>query len=554
MTVSPDALDRFVGRVGQLYSLPAVAVKVLELTAQPQVDLRALKACIENDPALVTKVLRVVNSSLFALTCEVRDLNQALTLLGIKPLKLLILGFSLSETLCKSRGGRGVDRYWRHTLTQAVAAREISEQIWKIPGDEAFLAALLRDVGILVLLDELGEPYARFLDQALAADKDVAQLEESILGFDHRALAAQLLDLWHLPSSLVSAISLSLRPEAVDGLTSAEQALPRILRLAQLMADLVVDRRHLALERLKHEPSTGGPLSAAQIQALVDALEAKVEQLAGVFALELPPGIDYRDVLVEAHRQMSQVASDMTGDWLNAAAASNHTPPESALLAEVENLAAAAARFADRQTIASGRADVAHGPADRLSVPRDDASQFACAAAVPRHALGELAAATPRILEGTLAERLETALAAGRQQRAPLSLVLVEIDRFDALARSVGPIAAEQLVRKLGHLCQTCEVPAANSLPVSQACFALLLPGCDRGEAVEHGDRLRVGFRNYVQGQANPNIAGLTVSLGVATVPSPPRNFRVDDLIASANRCLAAAQRSGNALKSIGIY
>jgi hypothetical protein len=40
----------------------------------------------------------------------------------------------------------------------------------------------------------------------------------------------------------------------------------------------------------------------------------------------------------------------------------------------------------------------------------------------------------------------------------------------------------------------------------------------------------------------------------VATVPSPPRNFRAEELVASAQRCLAAAQRSGNALKSIGIY
>ena len=266
MTDSPDALDRFVARIGQLYSLPAVAVKLLELTAQPQVDLRALKACIENDPALVTKVLRVVNSSLFALTCEVRDLNQALALLGIKPLKLLVLGFSMSETLGKIRPCRSVDRYWRHTLTQAVAAREISEQIWKLPGDEAFLAALLRDVGMLVLLDELGTPYARFLDQALAADKDPAELEAGVLGFDHRALAEQLLDLWHLPSTLVSAISLSLDPQRLAALPAAEQALPRILRLAQSLADLVVDRRHAALERLKQEPARSGTLSGGRFR------------------------------------------------------------------------------------------------------------------------------------------------------------------------------------------------------------------------------------------------------------------------------------------------
>jgi HD-like signal output (HDOD) protein len=59
-------------------------------------------------------------------------------------------------------------RYWRRTLTKAVAAREISETLWKLPGDEAFLAGLLQDVGILVLLQEYGEPYVRLLDAAFA--------------------------------------------------------------------------------------------------------------------------------------------------------------------------------------------------------------------------------------------------------------------------------------------------------------------------------------------------------------------------------------------------
>ncbi|MCH8042607.1 MAG: HDOD domain-containing protein, partial [Planctomycetes bacterium] len=88
---SRDALDPFVERAKSLYSLPAVAMEVLRLTDHPKVDVPALKNCIENDPALTTKLLRVVNSSLFGLSREVNDLNQALALLGIKPLKLLVL-------------------------------------------------------------------------------------------------------------------------------------------------------------------------------------------------------------------------------------------------------------------------------------------------------------------------------------------------------------------------------------------------------------------------------------------------------------------------------
>src|SRR3989304_1721549 len=98
-TISTADLQRIVERARQLYSLPAGAAQVIELTERPNVDVPALKECIENDPALCAKVLRVVNSSLFGLSRNVSDLGQALALLGTKPLKLLVLGFSLPEPL-----------------------------------------------------------------------------------------------------------------------------------------------------------------------------------------------------------------------------------------------------------------------------------------------------------------------------------------------------------------------------------------------------------------------------------------------------------------------
>src|SRR3990170_5946979 len=176
-------IDQIVSRAGALYSLPAVAVDVLRLTEHPKVDVRALKECIERDPALTVKILRVVNSSVFGLPREVSDLNQALALLGIKPLKLLALGFSLPETLFLQAAREQLDWYWKSALVRAVAAREISEQLFKRPGDDAFLAGLLQDLGVLVLLGELGRPYAGLLSEAIAARAELRRLEMEALQF-----------------------------------------------------------------------------------------------------------------------------------------------------------------------------------------------------------------------------------------------------------------------------------------------------------------------------------------------------------------------------------
>src|SRR5690606_29692284 len=94
-TSSDKTAEHFVVRARRLYSLPAVAMRVLELTSAPHVDAAALAECIENDPALTSKVLRVVNSSVFGLGQRVGSLKQAIAMLGIRPLKMLVLGFSL---------------------------------------------------------------------------------------------------------------------------------------------------------------------------------------------------------------------------------------------------------------------------------------------------------------------------------------------------------------------------------------------------------------------------------------------------------------------------
>ncbi|HEX4144369.1 MAG TPA: HDOD domain-containing protein [Pirellulales bacterium] len=549
------ALDRFVERASELYSLPAVAVRVLDLTAEPQVDLRALKSCIENDPALAAKVLRVVNSSLFGLSSEVRDLGQALALLGIKPLKLLVLGFSLSAAICPNVEGSAVKRYWQHTLTQAIAARELSERIWRSPGDEAFLAALLQDIGMLVLIQELGDPYVRFLDRALATEREIAPLEKSVLNFDYRELGARLLDRWALPGSLVGSINLRLRPEAIGFLTEAEQALPRILRLAERLADLMIDRRHAALEELLSEPARRQSLSVSEVEELITAIEQKVGQLANLFSCELPPGVDYRDVLVEAHRRMSRLATEVAGDLIHSSAAAAASVAEDVeLMADMKELTVVAAEF-ERVGRLKSDGDVGSQPSVTVS-----ATAVATTVAAPPAAVAVTRRSAPASVGNALSVEMRTQVARAlvdcRQGRQALSLVLVEIDHFASLVRTLGPVAAEQRVAELGQICgDSCDLPGATLLQARQACFALVLPDCDRGEAVGVADDILHRVREE-PGQRPGSVGlGVSVSVGVATVPLPPKNFRVDDLIDSASRCLSTAQLSGgNTLKSIGVY
>ena len=67
-------------------------------------------------------------------------------MLGIKPMKLLVLSFSLPSGLFMDMESKTLLWYWKHALTKAVAGRELSHRLWRIAGDEAFLAGLFQDL------------------------------------------------------------------------------------------------------------------------------------------------------------------------------------------------------------------------------------------------------------------------------------------------------------------------------------------------------------------------------------------------------------------------
>lgn len=548
---SAPALKQFVVRAGEMYSLPAVAMKVLKLTDSPKVDVRALKQCIENDPALTSRILRVVNSSLFGLPREISDLNQALALLGIKPLKLLVLGFSLPDNMLAGVEATVLGRYWRRALTRAVAARELCDALWRRDGDEAFIAGLLLDVGVLVLVRDLGEPYIRFLDRVHAERRSLAELERSSLGFTHVQLSAGLLNGWSLPETIVRAVGASENPEAIAALAEREQRLAAVVRLADLLTGVLVDRRASALDELLDHVRRQHGWSGAQVASLVNELEAKVTQLADVLSLSLPDGTSYSEVLAQAQRQLAGTAAAVVPDVVRADRAREGASRYASdgfdeLYEQTLSLTDAMQAF-----LAEG------GSRSQASPPTDDAIRPRRADAARnnvRPALGSIQhaqVATSPALEG----RLAAAVAACRASREPLSLLVVAIDRLGELAFALGPQNLPKAAELTAAVCRKVDHPAVECVAAGDGVWAVLLVDCDRNQAVALASQIAATIQRLAQSRGDEAWSNLSASIGVATVALPPRNFPAGTLVEKASRCLYAAQASGgNCVKSIEIY
>jgi HD-like signal output (HDOD) protein len=559
MTETIGLVQQFVERTGQLYSLPAVAAEVLRLTSEPRIDARALKACLERDPALTTRLLRVVNSSLFGLSRQVTDLNQALALLGIRPLKMLVLGFSLPRELFSGLEAGVLGHYWRRTLIKAVAARELAERLWHIPGDEAFIAGLVQDIGQLALIQQLGESYQKLLDHVATHGGNLLHHELETLGFDHVVLSARLLGHWGLPATLCAAVAIPPDEARVSALDASERTLPEILHLADLLARLIDQPYGVALRDLLASGSRYCGLTYEALKPIVAELQQKVEALAEVLALDLPEGKSYVDLLVASQQRLA--------DETFSAAAELALPK-----AEEQLLALASQMQSDLAAASSGKWIRGRG---REAIPLPSGEHGSGADRAPRSAsalIGDpgegggnlksqsanpLSLALSRRESATatadpaLAARVSAAIHRCRQARCPVALALFEIERFSEILLHLGPVGVTELTHWLRVALADWTGQRSATILVSDSCFALVWEGCPRSEGV----RLARHALSAVKPWSRQRLAGgveLILSAGLATLEFPPKNFPPHELIDGAQRCLSGAQLSGgDTVKSI---
>lgn len=540
MEVASDTLAELLTHSRQLYTLPAVALEVLELADGPQVDTTRLKACIERDPALTSKLLRVVNSSLFGVSRRVSDLGQALGVLGTKPLKMLVLGFGLPEPLFADLARDVLNRYWKHTLTRAVAARELSERLWKMPGDELFVAALLQDLGRLVLIQGLGRPYVEMLRKADWPREEVRSLERKLIGFDHGQLTAGLLEQWGLPETLIAAVQSPETRAEINALAGEARTTAQILYVAEKLAELLANERTVALKDLLTVAGEDR-FTEPQLAALARSLDETVTQLADVLSLDLPQGLAYAEVLSRAYVQLSLIASDAAGDLVRSQELGTRLR-DFAERAESRDLSAAASRFRSDDALRHDRAERTAG------VPRA-LSGTATAPATIAAPVAKRASAAASI-HPALRAQIASAAVLCRQKRRELSLLLIEIDNHDQLLCIHGEAELNRLRSELSTACRTVEPNLTGPLELGHARFALVLAGCDRTAAADVGHALLHEVRRNVAGGD-----ALTVSIGASTVAVPAKNFDPQEIVNSAERCLRAGRLSGgNCFKSIEAY
>ncbi|HED65073.1 MAG TPA: GGDEF domain-containing protein [Planctomycetes bacterium] len=306
-TTLPEALTR----ADDLPSLPTVALEVLQITQDENSTIDELAACISRDPALAAKILKLSNSSLFNVGQEIRTLQRATMVLGLKTVKLMSLSFSLVGSIPREGNARGFDfrEYWHRSLVRSVAARSMARFVHSQLSDEAFLCGLLAHFGRLALSGVMTEEYEK-----LAAECNgwpSAEDELRAFGFRSSDLCATMLKEWNVPEMIYMGTGYCDRPDELPVGTGEDTvALVGLLQLAALAEGVICggDHKGDALEELNRRMKEEHEKTEGEVEAFMLGLGSGIHETADMLSIQLPQGVSYEEILSEAKQQMVNVS------------------------------------------------------------------------------------------------------------------------------------------------------------------------------------------------------------------------------------------------------
>lgn len=220
-------------RILDVSSLPTVATQIIHVAGDSDSTADDLLHVVQGDAAITVRVLRTVNSAYYGLGRSVTNLKSAITLLGFKEVRNLALTVYVAN-LFKIDNGFGIysrEQLWNHLTGVASAARLIARACGRVAPEEAYLAGLLHDLGIILIDQHLHRLFCQVV-VTVSEEISTCRAEQNILDFDHAELGAHAAAKWAFPESIASAIRFHHTPERCEG---ESRSLVQVVALANYL-------------------------------------------------------------------------------------------------------------------------------------------------------------------------------------------------------------------------------------------------------------------------------------------------------------------------------
>jgi len=213
----PAAATReIVKKISAIATLPEVTARIVATVEDPRSSAAQLHRIVSHDPALVTRILKVVNSAFYGLPGQIASIERAIVLLGLNAVKNIAVAASIGQLFRRVKVCEGLTArdLWTHCIAVGVTARHLAAQMRLPLADEAFLAGMIHDVGLLVSLQVFPEKLAESCERS-RTEPDFCEIERRLVGYDHQQLGSALCEQWKFPRSCQFVAGFHHRPTAL---------------------------------------------------------------------------------------------------------------------------------------------------------------------------------------------------------------------------------------------------------------------------------------------------------------------------------------------------
>ena len=219
-----ETLKSLVAQMRTVPSIPSLYFRITEALARPECSIDEIGEIISSDPAMTAKILQLVNSAFFGIARRIMNPTEAVQFLGVGRIRSLVLSLHVFSCFDQVQiKDFSIEKVWTHSIATGQIAQKIAkmEKMERSVIDEAGVAAMLHDIGKVMLASSVPELYQKAHEIARERKAPLSDGEREVFGVSHAEVGAYLLGLWGLPVSIVEAIALHNEPgrSAVGGFT-----------------------------------------------------------------------------------------------------------------------------------------------------------------------------------------------------------------------------------------------------------------------------------------------------------------------------------------------
>lgn len=292
-----------------LPSLSPLTIRLVELAADDRSNASDLAHIIEKDPALTTRLLRLVNSAFFAQRGKITSVLRGVVQVGFNQVRLMALSLSLRDTFPLGKvGGMHYDHFWKTSLYRALIAKNFAQspRSSDLNPEEAFIGGLILEIGMLMLFnvcpDEMKEV---FPGGDISLEKAIVWEEEN-LGINHREAGCLVLQKWGFPERLVE----SQKYFGQEALQPDKPLVCNILELAREATEIFFGQK---TELYEFQEKAQGllRLDIEEVNGLLAKTFDRINELAEYLQLEIDSQQDILGVMEKANQALARINTSM---------------------------------------------------------------------------------------------------------------------------------------------------------------------------------------------------------------------------------------------------